>query len=567
MLAAQEKINASGYTVMAAYFSPCSDGYCRRKLNDKRVSVVHRAALIELLIADMEQRTGTQSCFMIDLFEAYWNVTTCNPMRVYEELCERAKQHALLCDATVFWLQGIDGANWYPDYNQIVVANRTGYSNRVDQLARTIEKASAQYGGVKLFTEVESSDISSTAIRAACEHDAANGEFTKLDEFYANYPQTKRYLIESHAFSPVTDVPEDVDPLPENMDDRDRSSATKWPVEVWNRVISSRCHSELLASRCERIGYNRGWRSALFRVDGLKWSVGAPLESFVAKISSLDRDVPFHTLEERFYRTVAPSIRSVYIPKFYTSFTKLSPFTGVILLEDLHDAVWCNFEEGIPFELAAVAVQQMAQFHAEMWHHPALERSGSIGSWVPDIVDHPKRFVKHFAFFWYRARRSAKDLFSSEWYEFCENYKQTIPELLQQLSRAHHRVLVHGDVFVNNVCWLPRAPPRYGVRGGNARTNFCMLDWQTIKIGNGLVDLSSLIDSGLLGARETELCALYFHTLRRCGVQDYSLNKFQDEYKAARRWSFMMHVPIVGSRLIYDPSFYSKEMIESLCKR
>ncbi len=162
--------------------------------------------------------------------------------------------------------------------------------------------------------------------------------------------------------------------------------------------------------------------------------------------------------------------------------------------------------------------------------------------------------------------------------DFTSNLATEVPKLFQHLSEMP-RTLVHGDLWINNITFIPTPPSRStststspptstkdpnnnnknsnknknsndnnnnnndnnnnnnykNTRNDNSNNDsnntgekgnplrLCVLDWQTLCWGPGLIDLATLIDTSKQGHRYgKKLLQLYYDTLLKYGVRSSS---------------------------------------------
>lgn len=126
-------------------------------------------------------------------------------------------------------------------------------------------------------------------------------------------------------------------------------------------------------------------------------------------------------------------------------------------------------------------------------------------------------------------------------------------------------------MFINNLCFpaRPQPDPLLAYYGVQEPRDLCLLDWQTMFLGDGLVDLAAFIDSGLLHSHEDQLLAAYTNALARCGWPPRHLepDRIWTRFQNAKRWSFIMHHPIMGASLIFTPKLFSADSLFSLRNR
>ena len=206
-----------------------------------------------------------------------------------------------------------------------------------------------------------------------------------------------------------------------------------------------------------------------------------------------------------------------------------------VLLEDLAPAQQGDQMRGCTVDEAALAVDELALLHGPMWNRNDLDG----------------RFT------WLSRGSGTSEPGSGSIVEmmlagFMERYEERLPADVVELSRraipkvssstsftdtAH--TVVHGDFRCDNLMF------------GHPDGRVCVLDWQTIGIGNGLSDLSYFLGGSLVvedrRAHERELLRRYLTKLSQHGV-----DVGEDEaWTAYRRYAFSgLMMAIVASMLV-----------------
>ena len=139
-------------------------------------------------------------------------------------------------------------------------------------------------------------------------------------------------------------------------------------------------------------------------------------------------------------------------------------------------------------------------------------------------------------------------------HDFYSILSDSIKTLITDLAKNAPMTLVHTDVWINNFCFV--------------NDQFCALDWQTVMIGPGVIDLvkkkwttqtsfdivlflflkATLLDTTQFYSNESEIVSLYYDTLNRfsVGKNMYIWDSFVEHYKLAKRWSFINTFAILG---------------------
>ena len=264
---------------------------------------------------------------------------------------------------------------------------------------------------------------------------------------------------------------------------------------------------------------------------------GAPA-SVVAKVPAADevsRLTGFATrtyeLEAAFYGELCSTVL-VNRPICYLSRFDAENQGYVVLLEDLAPAEAGDQIEGCTPEEAVAAMPELAALHAPRWGDPTLldidwldrptpESSRNLIDFIPTLYP---GFVDR-----YRDRLEPGVL------ELSERFMNAIERYI--LNRPAPWTVVHGDFRLDNILF---GGPRVVV-----------VDWQTVKIGAGLSDVSYFIGSALQPEdrqqEEANLVRAYHSYLTELGVE----LKWSDCWEDYRRYAFDgLLMGVVASMLV-----------------
>ncbi|MFN6933928.1 MAG: phosphotransferase family protein [Tsuneonella sp.] len=209
--------------------------------------------------------------------------------------------------------------------------------------------------------------------------------------------------------------------------------------------------------------------------------------------------------EVRFYRELADSL-DVRVPQRVAAEVDESGATFAIIFEDMGPCRQGNQLAGCTIEDARHAIAQAAALHAPSWNNPHL-------------IDRDWLSLRP------EALAQIKALYPQAHAVFAERYEgQLEPELMSVCHRLNEaidawfdreqgaRCLIHGDFRLDNML--------FDVRGG--AEPIAVLDWQTVGVGSGLVDVGYFLGCGI-GDRlrresESELLDLYCAQMTQRGV-------------------------------------------------
>ena len=236
-----------------------------------------------------------------------------------------------------------------------------------------------------------------------------------------------------------------------------------------------------------------------------------------------------YEVEVGFYTDLAPSL-SVHIPKCYWAGHDPANEGYAVVLEDMAPAVQGDQLAGCSVDEAAAALREAALLHGPRWGDPSATSfrwlAGGI-SGSPAIAGFLETLVPR----------------------FLERYSSMlVPEAVDMVNRfakvlgastpvSGPRTIVHNDFRVDNLLF-----------GGE---RVCVLDWQTVSAGAGLVDVSYFLGGSLLTddrrRAEGDLVRSYHEQLVAQGV-DLS---WDDCWTAYRRHALAgLTMAVVASMLV-----------------
>jgi hypothetical protein len=236
-----------------------------------------------------------------------------------------------------------------------------------------------------------------------------------------------------------------------------------------------------------------------------------PMKEFAKGFRLYEREVLFY----REYAARSP----VRAPRSYFVACDPGAPSCALLLEDLAPARTRTNVEGCPPEHAAEILKQVARLHAAWWESPEVletpilaERGGTPASWQADYVKYLPATLDVLG-----------DGLSAEVVELAHRVSEHVPAIIRAMA-GRPCTLVHSDIHVGNVL-LPTA------EGGE----FAIVDWQLIRLGRGVEDVSRLLFWSLhpedRRAHERRLLETYHRELVAAGVVDYDFQTCWDDYR------------------------------------
>ncbi len=302
-----------------------------------------------------------------------------------------------------------------------------------------------------------------------------------------------------------------------------------------------------------RIGTGQIGDTARFDIRYSENDGGAPA-SLIGKFSSTDptslevaRAWSLYIREVRFYRELAAHTR-IAVPACYGS--QLDAAGGfALLLEDLAPAAPGDQFKGLSDRNAERAVIEAARLHAATWGQgddPTL-------SWL-DTDGGAQPFY-------------GPDIFRSTWPAFRDRYADRLTDAQREVCDA----LAEGyDVF-NRPRPRARCITHNDFRPDNMlfdEERLVVVDWQSVALGWGAVDVAYFIgggyDPGQRRAIEPALMATYFDELRGQGVDDYSRDEFDADY---RHFTFAGINVAVGAAMLVQRTERGDKMFLTMLDR
>jgi hypothetical protein len=254
---------------------------------------------------------------------------------------------------------------------------------------------------------------------------------------------------------------------------------------------------------------------------------GAPSTVFV-KLSAADRSLReklramgIYETEVGFYRDVAVrEALPMRVPRPYLSLYNATTGASILVIEDLSNARFGDNSAGCSPADARSAVRQLALVHAHFWESPELGEFKWLRSLVDDVES------------WSAVYRAVLPQFEKRWAEFltpsllktARVFGDVLTGYFRQYSLAPH-TLIHGDFRAHNLAF------RSTSEGGG----LVVFDWHTARRSPGALDLAYFLAGSMHAKqrRDTErsLVGMYYETLLACGVNDYSPDDLERDFR------------------------------------
>lgn len=240
--------------------------------------------------------------------------------------------------------------------------------------------------------------------------------------------------------------------------------------------------------------------------------------------SSLDA----YAREVSFYRDVAGDI-DVRTPACFVAESAPDGKSFVLLLEDLSPALECGQIEGCTPEQARAVVEQAAALHASSWNSERLAQFEWLGSGLG---------------MWHQFAANAAGIQQGLRQRYGTDLEAEYLSLGDTLaagamSRWYDRInnprcLWHCDFRLDNLLF----------EGRNGEVPLAVVDWQSVTLAEGTIDLSYFIGSGLptnlRREHEEALVRHYWSALVDRGVTDYDWDACWADYRVNAISGFMV---------------------------
>ena len=279
----------------------------------------------------------------------------------------------------------------------------------------------------------------------------------------------------------------------------------------------------------EAIVEGKGYMSQLYRLR-LKYAGEAPgrPDSVVVKLPSADPLLQkvFNKLgqnrrEVSFYRELADRVL-IRTPRCYYGDT--DPATGgtILVMEDLDPARQGDSVAGCSLDEARQCIRQLAEFHAQWWDSPLLDRL----SWMPLRNDEAGIYQEMYADAWASLLQRAGDAMPGQLRLLGDRLAEEIHGIKGCLSRPPVTI-VHGDYRLDNCFFTPT---------GHGHS-LVVMDWEFCGQGRGAYDVATFVSESFppqdREKAETVLLREYHSVLEGRGVRGYSFEECLHDYRVS----------------------------------
>lgn len=243
--------------------------------------------------------------------------------------------------------------------------------------------------------------------------------------------------------------------------------------------------------------------------------------------------------EARFYHEMVDRAELPTPVGFHADWDDDGSGQGLVVLEDLtrRGGEFGSTYQHIGVDGVAAAMEDLARLHGHFWESPKL-----AVPWLPTSMDTPGDCDQPRIIWWLVEENLGRDVYTERlpaWVvadpaRFLRAY-----DLLNRYARAQPgpRTVVHGDSHLGNTYLLPDGHRLW-------------LDWQMVRKGNGLRDVSYFVVGALTvderRSTERELLAHYRAALVATGAGDVpDLTTMWEQY---RRWAMYGLMSWMGTR-------------------
>ncbi|MEO1967987.1 MAG: phosphotransferase [Sphingomonadaceae bacterium] len=224
-----------------------------------------------------------------------------------------------------------------------------------------------------------------------------------------------------------------------------------------------------------------------------------------------------YTKEVGFYRDIIVTL-DVRAPKVHFADVSGDGSECLLVFEDLGPARGGDQVAGCSLEDARAAIVQAARIHGPSWQRPeVLDRP-----WIATKEGLPDQLIPLYA----QAQAIFYDRYATslepELMAVCARFAEVAPLWFHRPTEK--LCIVHGDFRLDNML--------FDIKGGTEP--IAILDWQTVAVGNPLVDIGYFLGCGigdkLRSRHEFELLTLYRGEMANYGVQ-FTDDVFRRDYR------------------------------------
>lgn len=224
--------------------------------------------------------------------------------------------------------------------------------------------------------------------------------------------------------------------------------------------------------------------------------------------------------EARFYQELQSRVAIRAAQPYFAEIDEADPQHFILLLEDLTPARQGDQLTGCTLADAELVIDQAAALHGPMWGDPTLRDRAWLGGMNPEAgAAHTAAFPGYLAAF----RERYDDMLEPEIMRACI--------AAVEYAGAYHAVprepatVQHLDFRLDNML--------FDAQGG--RLPLTVLDWQSVTVGPGVLDVTYFIGAGLptelRREHERALFERWFEGLKTYGVRGYAIDDAWRDYR------------------------------------
>jgi hypothetical protein len=296
-----------------------------------------------------------------------------------------------------------------------------------------------------------------------------------------------------------------------------------WLTEVL-RHAGALGEAKVIGAVQTRVGDGMLGESVRFDLTYDRSAADAP-KSLVGKFPSADpvsratgAGLGLYLNEVRFYQQIAPTV-AIRTPRPFLADIDEATGDFVLVLEDMGPARGGNQLTGCSLADAEVAMDEAAALHGPRWGDPALNDVAFLNRQNDMVAGIGEVFPSIFQAF--EARYG--DVLEPEHMDACRTFSQNITAFYA--GPPAPRTLQHLDFRLDNMLFEPQ--------GG--RWPLAVLDWQSVTLGPGVLDVGYFIGAGLTEdlrrKHEKDLLRRWLEALKAYGVKDYGWDQAWDAYR------------------------------------
>lgn len=305
----------------------------------------------------------------------------------------------------------------------------------------------------------------------------------------------------------------------------------------------------------EPIGTGQSAHSERFTLDYSDWDGSAP-RSFVGKFPSPDPtsrrtgSMGSYVREVSFYRYIKPTV-DIRTPNVHLIEFDEDTADFMLMMEDMAPARQGDQMAGCSLAEAESAMDEIARLHAPRWGDRSLAEYSFFSN--------------------RRTGPMAREFYTQLWQGFLARYEPHLSadllDLGRRLEERFHiygrlypgdRTVTHGDYRLDNVL----------VGDDAGRPAITVVDWQTVGIGCGALDVAYFIGAGLLPEvrrkHEVELVRRYHEALQAGGVGNYDFAQLWYDY---RWYAYAGYVMAVVATTLVVQTERGDEMFLTMARR